>query len=407
MFLLRMAWRNIWRKPARSALTACSVMVGVLMLILMQSFLTGLDRAVIDGQIHGDTGHFRLMPVGYLETEEDLELGLSLQDVPRLLPKLQKILPEARLFPRLSFAAELSDGYEGLRARGMGIEQDSVWQSFRLPLEKELGSSPEPGSTPLWLGADLAKTFKILPGKTVTVMARTAAGSYTAQEFLVAGLIRSQNPAIDNMTFFIPLQAAQTLLDMPDSATEIVGLMPRAGQTEGLQKRLKAAGVHNLECQTWQEKAEPFLRVNRVRRKIFTVILGVALLIAASGIANTVVMSCFERLREIGSLRALGFQVEQLVSLLLLESTGIGMLGSGLGAGLGLLVLHTWRDGLDFSRFAASTGSSFSISTIIYLPLDGQLVLWAALLGVMVTILSSFWPALHFSRGNLLEAMHR
>ncbi len=407
MFLLRLGIKNVLRKAWRSLITAIPVLVGVMMTILGWSLIDGMDNAVIFGQIKSDSGHFRVMAEGYLETEEEAELDLLIED-PDAVAELLRPTSDLRLHPRLTFSAELSDGRKGLVARGVGIEPEAYFADFALPLEQSIDGEDETGLQPIWLGAMLAEDFAVAPGDTLTVLVRTRYGSYNAEEYVAQGLIRSQNPAIDNFTFFIPLAAARELLDSGDAASEIVGLMPHRSLATGLPARLgPALAAEKLEIQTWRQRAEPMLRINRMRRKVLGVIVGIIILVAATSIMNTVVMAAFERVQEIGALRALGMQIEGVVALFLGEALIIGVTGAAAGCGLGVAVVHWLRDGIDFSAAIASGGMAMSVSTVLYFDLSSTHVVAAFAIGLGMTLIAALYPSIKFSRLPPVEAMRR
>ncbi len=406
MFTLRLAVKNVLRKAWRSLITAVPVLVGVMMTILGWGLIDGIDNAVVNGQIKSDSGHFRVMAQGYLETEEEAELDLLIEDL-EAAGELLAAAGEARLHPRLTFTAELSDGRNGLVARGVGVEPESYFADFELPFERELeGGDAE--ATPIWVGASLAADFDVEPGDVLTVLARTRYGSYTAVDTSVRGLIRSQNPAVDNLAFFIPLAAARELLDAGGAATEIVGVLPRRALAVDLPARLgPQLAAHGLEIQTWRQRAEPMLRINRIRRKVLGVIVAVIILVAATSIMNTVVMAAFERVREIGALRALGMQIEGVVALFLGEALIIGLTGAAAGCALGVAAVHQLRDGLDFSAAAASGGVATSMSSVLYFELEPSHVAVAFAIGLGMTLLAALYPSIRFSRLPPVEAMRR
>ena len=107
------------------------------------------------------------------------------------------------------------------------------------------------------------------------------------------------------------------------------------------------------------------LRINRLRRRILGVVVGIVILVAATGIMNTVVMAAFERIREIGALRALGMQLEGVVALFVAEALIIGLVGAAAGCGLGAALMTYLSDGLDFSRLTETGGMAMSVSTVI------------------------------------------
>lgn len=421
MFLLRLASKNVFRKFWRSLITATPVLVGVMMTLLGWGLINGVDQAVIIGQIKSDSGHFRILAEDYLATEEDADLD-HLVDDPRSVQGMFPAGVGPRLHPRLSFRGELSDGRQALTARGFGIEPTTYFADFALPLESSLaGEGQQPpeasqldvslqdlGLEPMWIGASLAADFGVQRGDILTVLARTRYGSYTAEDFMIAGLVRSQNPAIDNLAFFIPLTTAQELLDCDQAVSEVVGLLPSRDNALALPAQMSAdLSREGLEIQTWRQRAEPILHINRMRRKFLGVLVAIIILVAATGIANTVVMAAFERIREIGTLRALGLQGFGVVRLFLLEALFIGAAGATAGCGLGVWIAHALRDGIDLTAMSKAGGANMSIRTVLYLEVDPVHVLIAFSIGLGATLLAALYPSIKFSRLAPMEAMRR
>jgi len=405
MFLLRIALKNTFRKARRSLLTAISVFVGVFMMLIGLSFIDGLDSSVIRGQIRSDTGHFRVMAKGYLEAEEENETGPLIEGWEKLKQPLGST-SGVQLHPRLSFTGELSNGVDGLQARGVGLEPESYLAAFELPVVRSAPVKPE--QTPMWVGSGLAEPLGLEPGSTATLLARTRFGTYTAEEFVVAGIIRSSNAAIDTTTFFIPLQKAQQLMDAENFVSEVVGFVPRDAMAMELQaEHASLLQSQGYLMQTWKERAGPVLSLNQTRRKSLNALVFLIMVVAATSIANTMVMSAFERIREIGTYRALGLQTERVATLLLVEAAVIGVLGALLGALLGSAVVYAMRDGIDVSKMMASGNITVSMSTMLYVDLSPARVASAFFTGLIVAALAALYPAIKFSRLSPMEAMKR
>jgi ABC-type antimicrobial peptide transport system permease subunit len=125
---------------------------------------------------------------------------------------------------------------------------------------------------------------------------------------------------------------------------------------------------------------------------------------AAAGVANTALMSTFERTHEFGMLLALGTAPSRIVGMILLESLALGATGALLGTVLGGgLVAWAYRTGVDFAALTGggpSSVSAFGMSfTLIIHPRLAPIDIIRAVLAVMVTaIVASVWPALRAAR---------
>ena len=97
----------------------------------------------------------------------------------------------------------------------------------------------------------------------------------------------------------------------------------------------------NVSCYTWSMEMKDILSMLSLKEKSLAFIVGVILMMAAAGIANTMLMAMLERKREIGILAASGMRRREILSLFFSEGMCIGLIGSiaGLLAG-GMLVLY-------------------------------------------------------------------
>lgn len=129
------------------------------------------------------------------------------------------------------------------------------------------------------------------------------------------------------------------------------------------------------------------------------------LLIAAVGIVNTILMSIYSRVREIGVLRAYGMTPRDVTRLFLLEGLAVGVVGSALGVALGIFFDFLMiAKGFDLTSMADRFGS---------LPLSGVLrgewnpgaIAFGFLFGVAVSLFAALVPARQAARMNPTSAL--
>ena len=134
---------------------------------------------------------------------------------------------------------------------------------------------------------------------------------------------------------------------------------------------------------------------------------GVSLLVAAIGIANTMMMSIYERTREIGVMKVLGCVVGNIRTLFLMEAASIGLLGGVLGIGISY--------GLSYALNHLVAGSNALGGMLGFGMMDGMqvnisvippwLVLLALVFSTCVGIISGFYPANRAVKISALEAI--
>ena len=124
----------------------------------------------------------------------------------------------------------------------------------------------------------------------------------------------------------------------------------------------------------------------------------ISLFVAAIGIANTMMMSIYERTKEIGIIKVLGCDMKAIRNMFLLESGFIGFMGGIAGVSLSLLISVMMNRFLDLGQ--AMTGKEGDISRI-----PPGLILAAIGFAVIVGMLAGFFPALRAMKLSPLAAI--
>lgn len=163
--------------------------------------------------------------------------------------------------------------------------------------------------------------------------------------------------------------SADSLLGMEGSVTEIDIRLPLHSDVDKavqrLQQLLPASG-QELEARSWRVLAKDYLAAMEAERGGTAIILFLVFLIAAVGVSNTMLMSMYERTRELGMMRALGMKEGHIMLSFLFEAGGIGMVGALIGLALGALGnLYMVNTGLDFGFIMRDTDIGYRIQSIV------------------------------------------
>jgi len=378
MFLAQLALKNLLRNRRRNVITSVAVVWGVALMILGFGFVDGLDENVIRSQIDTQSGHVLLHPPEYPEA------GLSAPvDVLEPVPEeLAEALRDYTHVERLRFDVRLVSGPESIRAVGIGLS-DSDEEVF--PRE---GYTLDGSWDGLVLGARLARLIGASPGTPVVLQVRTSAGAINALSFEVAGVVTTRNPAIDNYAVLLPLDTAMELVQAP-GPSDIALRLERRSEAPAVADQLGSA----WQTETYLEGAADLLEINQVRRRAIGFLVFMIMAIAATGIANTVIMATYERTREIGTLAALGMKPGDIRKLFLIEGGTMGFVAGVLGACLGgALNLYWATTGIDFSKLAES-GTALAFDTTLYTAFSWGPVIAGVVFGTGVASLASLYPA--------------
>ena len=413
MFLLKLATLNIFRNTKRSILTMTTVFVGVFGFIMASGMVNGVEQTYVRIEIDTETAHLRVMHKRYLSEEENFPLDLLLPQQRAVHSVIKKGWPTALVVPRIIFSAQLGDGEQALGARGVAIDSALAEKAFSL---SRYSSSKKPlPETGKWIfvGSIIAKSFKKKIGDTLTIESRTRDGSMNADDYQIAGVISTGNMIIDGGSFYIPLKSARDLLRMPTGLTDVVVKLPKKQDALLVSTRLqKQFGA--VQAQTWQDKTRTIFELNKIRRQMFNVLISIILIVAAAGMANTVLMSAFERKGEIGMMMALGMPEGRIVRLFTAEAGMLGLIGSVFGALCGgswayYLQVYGWDISAMVEKTYGATGQTtgLSVASFIFFDISFSTILMGIFLGVFVSLLASLWPAWRTTRFDPREVLAR
>lgn len=388
MYLFRLAIRNFFRNTRRSLISGLSVAIAIMVIIFARSYISGIIRNINENIVRLVSGHINIVTPEYKRRERLLPIAESIE----LDEHLYQILEHdeiTHVSPRIRFGVLL--GKEELNVPALGY-------AFTPEIEKEIsgldkritkGEYIMSGERTALLGVNLAKRLGVSVGDTLTIITRTAYDSPTGIRLIVKGLFETGIGGVDRSLFYIPLDTGQQLLDMENSATEIVV------QVRDTDRAISVAQAIQSET---DYLAIPFqhnrlLRYVNMANLIYGVFYFVILLVACSTIANTMLMVVFERTREIGMMKAMGLNTVSVIGLLVIEAGTIGIVGSLVGSITGS-VLSYWLkfQGIDIS-FASSTSSqAMPFGPIIYLSPTPFMILSTFLFGLIATIIVALLP---------------
>lgn len=397
----RMAWRNVGRNPRRTGIIGSAIAIGLGATILAMSINYGMIVGMVRTAIDLELGHVQVHGVGF-EEKPGLEIRLEpsslerarLEDLPGLIGWAPRVRHEGLVSsPRAAVGVRVVGVEPGREASVSQIATSIVEGSF-------FGSEPRR----VVMGARLAERLKVKPGDKVVISAQDLAGDLTGEAFRVAGLFRTPSRELDESAVFLRLGEAQEMLGLGEAISELVLRMEEGADPELLAGQLSARLGVGVEVRTWGEMRPALVAMVTMFDQIGWILYAAVFIAMAFGIANVLMMSLYERIREVGIMMAIGMRPGRMVAAMLAESLLLTSLGVGIGllAGLGGVALIS--DGIDLSRWGDGL-TSYGIPTrIIPLVRPGDLR-DPVVIAVVTAILASLWPALRASRIRPADAI--
>ncbi len=392
LFIPKMAFLNLARYKKRTMITAGAIAYGLLMLIIMRSLLTGIDSESITNLRLYETAAGRIMVPGYWEDRETFPLEKSFD--PAVVEPLLAA-SGAGYSPRVSFGGDLifyKDPFpEDGSIPGLFTAIDPVQDADVFKIQDSLveGEWLVDGEQGLVLGHWLAEDIGGGIGSTVLVETQTRDGYAQVFDLEIVGIINCPNPEITRSGMFLPLSIADEFLEMDGMVTE---MNVSYGEDSSADTRFSSltpdVEALGLEAVDWRVLGEDFIAISQTKAGSSFVLILLILIIAGVGISNTMLMAVYERVRELGMMRALGMKNNQIRSLFLWESAGIGLLGGIYGVGLGALI--NWplvKFGIDYSFLLRESNFGYRIQGQMYGAWEIPTMIAAFFMGVGMAVL--------------------
>jgi putative ABC transport system permease protein len=410
--LFKIAWRNVWRHGKRTALTIITMAFGLGLYIGMDSMLKGMDRGGLDNIVNLSDSSVRITTSKYEEERGSYPMDYGIED-PAALEAFILDDPRVRAVGmRTRFVGSMSNGTDAIPVLAVALDPVADAKVFTLSEFIEGSWFGDGGERQIVLGSGLAEDLGLKLGDWVTLAARTRYEAHNADDFRIVGLIDCTEPGINNSGVYVSFGDAEDFLELEGLRTEVVvkmehrvNLKDAMADSDALAAKIEAA-YPAYSAQSFGEVGRQFLELAKAKSKGIGMIIFVIMLIAGVGIANTILMSVFSRVREIGVLRAFGFTAKEISRLFLIEGGILGLVGSLAGTVVGLgLDLYMVYVGFPLESMFKGMDMGMPIWGTLRGEWNPSQFVVIIVVGVVVALLSSLSPARRAARMEVTNAL--
>ncbi len=420
--LVKIGWRNLWRNPRGTLLTALALGLGLTLLLVSLGLLDGSHEQMVANGVRFGAGHIVIQAKGFQESgSQELSLPKGIVSATQEFLRGDAVNHAVSgVSPRLLASGLLTSPTNGDGVRVMGVIPKDERAVSLIPQRMVEGAYlADDQRTGVVMGVDLARKLAVKIGSKLVLMtqavpradattADSSPGEMQSTLLRVNGLFRTGIQAIDSHVIQVPLPEVQALLGLPDGINQIAVLLEREGDSlavaQGLRKALTGAPVEILP---WRE-AMPALAQLFVLDDAFNYVMnGVVLAMVGLGILNTVLMRVLQRRFEFGLCSALGLRPAQLGLMIIGESLALTSISLAFGLVVGLSIQHYFAThGLDLRWFFKSgPPPALVFDPVIYARLSPGRIASSILIVFLTATVISIYPALKAARTKLPDAL--
>jgi ABC-type lipoprotein release transport system permease subunit len=398
-----LAYRDLGRNRRRTGMTMIAVALGLALLILMNGYIAGAMDGALQNSIRLKTGHLQIRASSYNEADLSLQWK-DLLNEPEQIVARARALPEVRaVAPVLWAGGVIATSSDSLGLQMSGIDTGSaIYDPIRTAMVAGdfLAADDRSG---ILIGRRLAENLGLGLGRDVSLTVVDSDGQADEGIFTVRGLFNTGIPSYDESTVLMPLSKAQAFARADKRASAIIVMLNHQEASTSVAAALQAPGVQIL---TWSDLNQLIVQTLQTSLAFYYILDGVVILIVAVIIANTLLMSVFERIREMGILSTLGMKGRHIMQMLLLEAVCLGLGGIALGLIIGLSgVAYITYVGIPIGDIASVAGTSVALGSTI----NGRFVpgtfAGLSLATLLIILAAALYPAWYAARLEPAEAL--
>ena len=409
--IVKIAVKNIRRYRRRTLLTISLIAFGVVFVLVFVAVSSSFKNLMIRQITDSYLGDLQIHRRGYVASIETLPLNLNLS--PQQAANAAKLLnenPEISAFSeRIKFGAMFSNFTETTSIRINGVVPDNEFATC--PAMGTRISDGDKSATALHRGkilvpALLARGMGSKVGDTVVIIATNRDGSVNGKTLVISGILESATGP-GGRDGYVHIDDAMEILRMPQKEiSEFAISLKNPAQLEKIAATLAAqlgAVVKDptkapFQVHTWAELS-PFANIAKMvdLMTIFVKVMLIAIVLIS--ILNVMIMAVYERVREIGTIAAIGTLPSRILSLFLVEGLFLGVAGALVGLVAALVIvfgLYLWKLSFNFGQM---TG------LILEPTLDLNQIFVACAMVIGVSILASLQPAFKASHMEPIDAL--
>src|SRR5665647_993722 len=405
MWLIKMAWKNMWRNRNRTIITMAAIFFAVILSVIASSLQKGIFDNLVKNVVSFYTGYVEVHKQGYWDeqkSDNSFESSSATE---------QKILQDENvtaITSRLESFALVSSADITKGSLVVGINPEKENQITLLKNKLTQGSYLNDDDNAVLLSQGLAERLKLKAGDTIVLIGQGYHGATAAGKYYIKGILKFGSPDLNDKTLFMPLAAAQDFYSAYGMITSYILSLKDTRNLQATASSIRKTLGPAYEVMTWEEILPDIKQHIKADSSSMKYIQGILYILICFGIFGTLLMMMVERKFEMGMLVAIGMKKTKLIILLLAESVFTVLAGCLLGIMASIpLVYYLNRYPLKMGGETAKAYERFGFEAIFPTSVEASNFINQGLIVLVIGLLLSLYPMYKVIRLNAVTAMKR
>ncbi len=351
MRILSIASRNVVRNWRRTLVTTLAMGFAGFIMILYAALTEGLLQTSERNAVAMNLGDMQIHAEGY---RDDPDLYKRIDNAAGLVSKLQQAGFHATQRVYGFGLAAAGSTSAGVQLRGVSLANEAtVTQIHQHVMQGNWLTDTDPMG--VVIGRKLARTLGVKPGDEVIIIGQATDGSMANDLYTVRGILKSIGEGVDRAGFFMVEHTFRDLMVLPQGAHEIAVMRPDRSRNLESATAQVAALSPGYETMNWRQLQPVIARILDLADASTIIMVLITYVAVAMVVLNAMLMSVFERIRELGIMKALGVTPWQLTLLVYAETMVQVVMAGIIALASGWSVSHYFQNnGIDLSAISSS-----------------------------------------------------
>ncbi|WP_041415786.1 ABC transporter permease [Shewanella halifaxensis] len=400
--LFVLAWRNLWRNGRRTLILLLAVSFGVWSMIVVSAFLRGMVDGMNQTSLNNLPGEIQLHQRDFLNDQN------VMNHIPEPAGALLQQLHQSWITQWASrVRSPVMIGSERVTLGSQLIAIAPQQEPFTVnELELVAGRMLKDGEdNGIIIGQKMATRLKTALNKRVVITLQDVDNEIAESGVRVVGIYHKPTEQEELATIYTGKGFIQKLLNMPGMVTEIAVFTDTNQPLEQVVSSLESAVDDSYDVATWRQLNGYLAAISDLMNSYIIIFIVIVFCVLGFGLANTLLMSIFERQQEIGLILALGLQSKAVILMIVIEAVLLLISGLIFGDTLALLTTNALSAGVDLSSIADGLAMA-GMDTTLYPVVYSQDVIAANIIVMVLGVITSLWPAIKAARSNPIESIN-